>query len=199
PGLTERAAGFCIDRAADVRSYGTGAPAPLDAACVELFNGECELYKSYGLDAVKTLRYAPVTPRSLRVNVVLTEFRTMRGAYGFLTRRILGGGPPSELTVRPLALTGQGALGAGVAYVQRGKSVLELTYVSETETPQEIEARSESVLTPLARALAESLGGEDRLPILARRSRLPEALPLTTELPPDGLLGLRGTGPYAVT
>jgi hypothetical protein len=197
--LPERAAGHCIDPTADVRSYGTGARAPLDAVCVELFNGECELYKSYGLDGVKTLRYAPLSSQTSFVNVVLSEFRTGTGAYGFFSRRILGGADPSEKTVEPLNVAGQGALGAGIAYVRRGKVTVELTYLSETETPQEVEKNARSVLAPLAMAISESLGGPEEAPRLARITQLPGAEPLSSELPPDGLLGLVGTGPYAVT
>jgi hypothetical protein len=198
-GLPERAAGHCIDPTTDVRSYGTGAKAPLDAVCIELFNGECELYKSYGLDGVKTLRYAPLSTQTSSVSVVLSEFRTQLGAYGFFSRRILGGASPAENTVSALVLAGQGALGTGVAYLRRGKSVVELTYISETETPQEIENKAPSVLSPLARSIAESLGGPEEAPRIARVTQLAGAEPLSTELPPDGLLELVGTGPYAVT
>lgn len=198
-GLPARAAGHCIDPTSDVRSYGTGAKAPLDAVCVELFNGECELYKSYGLDAVRTLRYAPLSSQTSSVSVVVSEFRSNQGAYGFFSRRILGGAPPSEKTVTPLVLAGQGALGTGVAYLQRGKAVVELTYLSETETPTEVAEKAAHLLPELASAISDSLGGPKAPPRVALVTQLAGAEELTTELPPDGLLGLVGTGPYAVT
>ena len=56
-GLPGKVGELCVDPRSDVRRYGVAASSPLDAVCVELFNGECELYKSYGLEGVKTLRY----------------------------------------------------------------------------------------------------------------------------------------------
>jgi len=197
PDLPVRAAGHCVDPRIDVRSYGVGAKAPLDSVCTELFNGECELYKTYGLEGVRTLEYAP-SVGDHAVSVVVSEFRTGPGAFGFLTRRILAGGPPEGLTVEPLELAGQGALGASVAYLRRGRRVVELTYVSPTETPQEVEAKSKRILPELARAIALELGGDEALPSVAQRVALTGVLPLGLELPPDGLFGLTGTGPHAI-
>jgi len=193
-----RVAGHCVDPRIDVRSYGVGAKAPLDSVCTELFNGECELYKTYGLEAVRTFEYAPSVGTDHAVSVVVSEFRTGQGAFGFLTRRILAGGPPESLTVEPLELQGQGALGLGVAYLRRGKRVVELTYVSTTDTPQEVETKSKQFLPALAQGIALSLGGDQELPSVARRISMPGQLKLGLELPPDGLFGLTGSGPYAL-
>lgn len=198
PELPARAAGHCVDPRIDVRSYGVGAKAPLDSVCTELFNGECELYKTYGLEAVTTLEYAPSVGAGHTVSVVVSEFRSGTGAFGFLARRILAGGPPEELTVQPLELSGQGALGSGVAYVRRGRHVVELTYVSPTETPREVETRSKQVLSELAKNIALTLGGEQSIPTVAQRIALPGFAEFGLDLPPDGLFGLTGTGPYAV-
>lgn len=196
--LPARAAGHCVDPRIDVRSYGVGAKAPLDSVCTELFNGECELYKTYGLEGVKTLEYAPSVGTGHAISVVVSEFRTSQGAFGFLTRRILGGSPPDGLTVERLDVSGQGVIGSGVAYFRRGRRVVELTYVSSTETPQEVNAMSRQILPELAREMASSLGGDLDLPLVAQRASLPGLLELGLELPPDGLFGLTGTGPYAL-
>jgi len=198
PELPARAVGHCVDPRIDVRSYGVGAKAPLDSVCTELFNGECELYKTYGLEAVRTFEYAPSVGTDHAVSVVVSEFRSGQGAFGFFTRRILGGGPPEALTVEPLELHGQGALGAGVAYLRRGRHVVELTYVSPTDTPREVELKSKATLPDLARDISLVLGGEEDAPSVAQRASLPELGKLALELPPDGLFGLVGSGPYAV-
>lgn len=198
PELPARAVGHCVDPRIDVRSYGVGAKAPLDSVCTELFNGECELYKTYGLEAVTTLEYAPSVGTGHAVSAVVSEFRSGTGAFGFLTRRILAGGPPEELTVQPLELSGQGALGSGVAYVRRGRHVVELTYVSPSETPQEVDARSKEILPELARNIALTLGGDESIPTVAQRIALPGLAQFGLDLPPDGLFGLTGTGPHAV-
>jgi|GEM_PF-1275119 len=196
--LPRRAAGHCVDPRIDVRSYGLGAKAPLDSVCTELFNGECELYKTYGLQAVRTFEYVPTVGTDHAVSVVVSEFRSGQGAFGFYTRRILAGGPPEGLTVQPIEVSGQGALGPGIAYLRRGRHVVELTYVSLTDTPAEVERKSRQLLPPLARDISLSLGGDEELPTVARRAALPGVLELGIELPPDGLFGLTGTGPYAV-
>lgn len=187
-----------MDPRIDVRSYGVGAKAPLDSVCTELFNGECELYKTYGLQGVTTLEYVPTVGIDHAVSVVVSEFRTGQGAFGFLTRRILAGGPPEGLTVQPLEVSGQGAIGSGVAYVRRGRHVVELTYVSPTDTPDEVGTKSRQLLPPLARDISLVIGGDEEVPTVARRASLPGLVELGLELPPDGLFGLMGTGPYAV-
>jgi hypothetical protein len=196
--LPARAAGYCVDPRIDVRSYGIGEKAPLDSVCTELFNGECELYKTYGLEGVTTLEYAPSVGTGHAVSVVVSEFRTSQGAFGFLTRRILAGDPPDGLTVERLDVSGQGVIGPGVAYFRRGRRVVELTYVSSTQTPQEVETTSKQTLPALAREMARSLGGDQDLPLVAQRASLPGLIELGLELPPDGLFGLTGTGPYAL-
>ena len=159
-GLVGQANGFCIDPRSDVRRYGAFSDIPLDAVCTELFNGECELYKSYGLEGVKTLRYlaADGSPRS--INVVVSLFHRSSGAFGFYTRRILGSDLPARATVHALKnVAGRGSTGVGVTYLWRGKQVVELTYVSEDETPTEIERNSPQVLHPLTSAISETLLG----------------------------------------
>lgn len=197
-GLPERPAGHCIDPGVDVRSYGVGAKAPLDSVCTELFDDECELYRTYGLDAVRTLEYTPALRTDHVVGVIVSEFRTAALAFGFFARRVVGDGSPRGSSVEWLSLTGQGALGPGVAFVRRGQRVVELTYVSETDTPAELERKAAPVLTQLAVALAEGIGGDPDVPSMVRRISLEGLDPWAVELPPDGLLGLWGVGPHAV-
>src|SRR6478609_9264144 len=48
---------YCVDPNSEARAFGENAPNSLDAVCTELFDGECEVYKSFGLRRVVTLRY----------------------------------------------------------------------------------------------------------------------------------------------
>lgn len=194
-GLPGAAAGFCIDRDSDIRRYGAGAGAGLDAVCVELFNGECELYKSYGLEGVKTLRYVSGENSSESVSVVVSSFRRSAGAFGFFTKRILGDQLPSQLTVRALdAVEGRAVMGVGMAYLWRGKQMIELTFLSDEATPEEVEKRSASVLPVLASKISELLIG----PVAPESSViLLEELgadQLGVEVASDQLLGVAGTG-----
>lgn len=196
--LPRKVGGYCVDPASDVRAYGVVAPSPLDDVCVELFNGECELYKSYGLEKVVTSRYVPDDGSSKQVTVVLSSFRHSEGAYGFYSRRVLGDDRPSQLTVKPLDLEGRGVLGVGMAVVFRGKHVIEATYVSEEETPEEIEENAPLALIPLSREMAHSLRGTT---VPALGIQFLESLGAGTTgtlVLSDGILSERGTGPGQV-
>ena len=64
-GMFARTAGdYCVDPNGETRAYGENAPANLDKVCTELFDGECEVYKSFGLKRVVTcLLYTSPSPR----------------------------------------------------------------------------------------------------------------------------------------
>src|SRR5689334_10218217 len=51
------ASGYCIDPNGETRSYGEAAKGTLETVCTELLDGECEVYKGFGLKRVVTLRY----------------------------------------------------------------------------------------------------------------------------------------------
>jgi hypothetical protein len=162
---------------------------------VELFNGECEIYKSYGLEGVKTLRYIAADGSRSQVSVVVSTFRRSSGAFGFFTRRILGDDLPSRTTVKPLEVTGRAVAGVGMAVVWRGKTAVELTYINEEQTPTEIEAESPRVLHPLARAISEVLVGPSEPERAVRFLEELSADPLGVSVLTDGVLGVAGSGP----
>lgn len=194
-GLPSRVGEFCVDPHADVRRYGALGATPLDGVCVELFNGECELYKSFGLEGVKTLRYIENSGSPVTVNVVASSFRRSSGAYGFFTRRVLGDGLPSQVTVEPLVVQGRAVAGVGTIIVWRGKEVVELTYVSDEATPEEIEKQSPKVLQPLARAVAEELVGPSEPERAVRFLESLGADKLGVSVFVEGMMGVSGTGP----
>lgn len=197
-GLPGRVAGFCLDPNADVKRYGEGTSLPLDAVCVELFNGECEIYKRYGLEGVKTTNYVSSKSQTTSVSVVVSSFQSSAGAHGFFTRRVVGDGLPSQVTVRRLNVPGRAALGPGVLYLWRGKQVVEMNYVSELETPVEIVNNSEAVLGDLARATSAMLLGSTDPPATVLLLESIAQQDFSVVVFPDGLLGQLGSGPYAV-
>jgi hypothetical protein len=76
--------------------------------------------------------------------------------------------------------------------------VVELTYMSEEETPAEIEERSPRVLRPLSVAIAQTLVGPEKP---ERSVLLLEELgsdPLGVSIQTDGVLGVADTGPGAL-
>ena len=197
-GLPGRVGGFCLDPNADVKRYGEGTSLPLDAVCVELFNGECEIYKRYGLQGVKTTNYIAAKSPTTSVAVVVSAFQSSAGAYGFFTRRVLGDGLPSQVTVRRLDVPGRAAQGPGALYIWRGKQVVEMNYVSELETPEEIIKSGEIVLRELARATSALLLGstEPQASVLLLEAVIKQDFGVVVHA--DGLLGQHGSGPYAV-
>ncbi len=181
-----------------MRTYGAGAGASLDRACLELLNGECEVYRSFGLERVEHLSYQSRKVRGARVVVTWSDFATELGAYGFYTRRVLSGGAPSVATVREVEAPGRLALGTGVAYALGGRRLAELTYVSDTETPSEIEEHTRSELEPFARILLERAATKSALPHLARLVDVPGRVPLGLAVETDGIWGLSGVGFHAM-
>lgn len=196
-GLPAKVAGYCLDSNTDVRRYGEGNASPLDGVCVELFNGECEIYKSYGLEGVKTTQYVSEKSARITVQVVASRFRSSDGAFGFFTRRILGDGLPNQVTVRPIKVEGRAAVGPGVLYLWRGTQVIELSYVSDFETPKEVETNSEPVLLGLGASIARGLLGRilPDVPVLIVEELI--ATPFSVLVRSDGILDVTGTGPFA--
>lgn len=197
-GLPGRIASFCIDGMVDVRRYGSGNSSPLEAVCGQLFHGECEHYRSYGLEGVKTLRYVESSGAPHFVNLTLARFRSSAGAFGFFTQRVLGEADPSRLPAKSIELSGRGALGVGTATLWRGKQVAELTYVSDDQTPDEVARRADAVLVPLARVLSRALTGPTLPPLDVRLLESRAPLPLGVTRHTDGALGVVGSGDFAV-
>lgn len=197
-GLPGRVASFCVDEQVDVKRYGAGSSSPLEAVCVELFNAECDLYRSYGLEGLKTLRYVESSGAPHFVSVTLTRFRESKGAFGFFTQRVLGDAHPGQLSTKPVELSGRAALGVGTAILWRGQQVAELTYVSDDETPDEIARKADPVLLSLSRAIANALPGPTKAPLDARLLEMLGALPLGVTRHVDGALGVVGSGDFAL-
>jgi len=48
---------FCLDPQGEPKTYGDKGKLSMDDVCTTAFDGECELYKRFGLDRVVVLRY----------------------------------------------------------------------------------------------------------------------------------------------
>ncbi|MEB2311519.1 MAG: hypothetical protein OZ921_12390 [Sorangiineae bacterium] len=198
-GFFPRAVGdYCIDPNGETRAYGEGASGTLDKVCTELFDGECEVYKSYGLERVVTLRYVDGKGSPGSVSVNLSRFATKDGAYGFFTKRVVADADPAENAPASLDAGGAGALGTGIAYVWRGLYVAELSYTNEVEPPEQLKASSNRILPGLSSALGSKLSGDGVPP--AGVAALPAANRVAMGISYDArdVLGVAGTGPGAV-
>ena len=75
----------------------------MDEVCTTAFDGECEVYKRFGLDRVVVLRYVDGSGAPNSVEVNLSRFKTADGAYAMFTKRVVADGDPAQATVKPLA------------------------------------------------------------------------------------------------
>lgn len=189
---------YCVDPNNEVRTYGKDAKGTIEQVCTELFDGECEVYRAYGLERVVSARYADGggTPGNVTVN--LSRFESVQSAFGFFTRRIVGDTDPLALTMEVIDAGTQAALGSGVAYVWRGVHVAELSYANDNEAPEALRASSKRLLPVLGKAIGDLLPGDRELPVAARL--LPETgrIKLGLIYEPKDLLGLVGVGPGAI-
>ena len=192
------AGGYCIDPNGEAHSYGESAKGTLDTVCTELLDGECEVYKQYGLKRVVTVRYVDGAGSPGSVNVTASRFANVEGAFAFFTKRVIADGDPADGTPKELAAGAEGALGAGIAYVWRGDVVAELSYANELETPDQIRQSSAKVLPELARLVGDHLPG-DVNPLPAVRLLLQEFMvPMGISYAHRDALGITGLGAGAI-
>lgn len=188
------AATYCLDPNGETRSYGKEATGTLDTVCTEQFDGECEVYKSYGLNRVVTLRYIDGEGSPGSVNVNLSRFDSPEGAYGFFTKRVVADADPLENAPKPLEAGGSAAIGTGVAYVWRAEYVAELSYANELEAPEQLAASSAKVLPPLAKSLGDGLPGSAAALPAVQRLPTAERIPMGVSYASSDLLGIAGVG-----
>jgi hypothetical protein len=192
------AADYCVDPNSEARAFGENAPNSLDAVCTELFDGECEVYKSFGLRRVVTLRYIDGKGSPGAVNVNLSRFASVEGAYGFFTKRVVADADPAETVPAALDAGGAGALGSGIAYVWRADMVAELSYTNELEPPDQLKASAGRVLPPIAKAMGDALPGDKQLPRAVAILPVEHRLAMGISYAAKDLLGIAGTGPGAI-
>jgi hypothetical protein len=185
---------YCIDPNGDTRAYGEAAKATLDDVCIQQLDGECEVYKSYGLRRVVTLRYVDGKGTPGAVAITLSRFTSKEGAFGFFTKRVVADGDPARITLTELAAGAVGALGSGIAYVYRGDHLAELSYTNEAESPDQMRESGKRTLPGLARAIGAALPGEATLPVAVTLLPAEHRLPMGVSYSVDDLLGLSGVG-----
>jgi uncharacterized protein DUF6599 len=191
---------YCLDPQSEPRTYGDKGKLTMDEVCTTAFDGECEVYKRFGLDRVVVLRYVDGTGAPNSVEVNLSRFVAADGAYAMFTKRVVADGDPARATVKPLVAGAGGATSSSNAYVWRGQYLVELTFVTEDTkmTPAEM-ARANEVSTG---AIAKDIGG--KLPgatgLLPAAAVLPASSRISLGIAyyPKDALGLSAIGPVAV-
>jgi hypothetical protein len=172
----------------------------MDEVCTTAFDGECDVYKRFGLDRLVLLRYIDGTGAPNSVELDLSRFATVDGAYAMFTKRVVADGDPARATVKPIATGGAAALGSSNAYVWRGVYLAELTFVSEDPkmTPGWMAAANARSTGAIAHEIGGKLPGSASLPPSAAALPTASLIPLGISYYPKDALGMTAIGPVAV-
>lgn len=198
PFFPKTVAGYCVDPQGEVKTYGEKGKLSMDEVCTTAFDGECEVYKKFGLKRVVSLHYVDGSGKGGSVEVNLSQFADVPGAYGMFTLRVVAGDPADPSTPKPLAAGAAGAIGTGRAYVWRGQYLAELQYNNEQESPEQLAKSSETILTAVGKEVGSKLPGATSLPPAA--AVLPSENRVTNGIvfQPKDVLGWSGIGPGAM-
>ncbi len=191
---------YCLDPQGQIRAFGEKAQLTLEDVCTTAVDGECEVYKQFGLKRFVSLRYVDGSGAGGSVEVYLSQYTDPAGAYGMFTKRVIADGDPADPSApKFLDAGGAGAIGTGRAYVWRANQLAELQYINENEAPDQLAASSLAVLAPLAKLIGANIrGAADKPPSAA-------ALPTTNLVSPNAIayfpkdaLGVSNVGAGAV-
>jgi hypothetical protein len=196
--LPRAAGGYCVDPQGEVKTYGEKGKLSMDEVCTTAFDGECEVYKRFGLKRVVSLHYVDGTGKGGTVEVNLSQFADVAGAYGMYTMRVVAGDPAEPSTPKPFAAGAAASIGTGRAYVWRGQYLVELQYVNEQEAPAELAKSSDTILRAVGKEIGAKLPGATTLP--ASAAALPEANRIANGIvfQPKDILDWKGVGPGAI-
>jgi hypothetical protein len=198
PFFPQTSSGFCLDPNGGEKTFGEGAALPLDHICTDVFDGECEIYKGFGVRRVVEARYVDGSGTPATIDVHLSKFATTEGAYGMFTKRVVGDGDPAdEHTPKPIEGGGAAALGVGNAYLWRGLYLVELTYNNEAAAEAAIKSASEKLLPVLVKEMGGKIPGETALPPAAAALPKEGMVPLGARFVTKDLFSINGVGPGA--
>jgi len=162
------AGGYCVDPQGEIKTYGEKGKLSMDEVCTTAFDGECEVYKKFGLKRVVSLHYVDGSGKGGTVEVNLSQFADVPGAYGMYTLRVVAGDPA------------------------------ELQYVNENESPEQLAKSSEAILGTIGKELGQRLPGATTLPPAAQMLPAEKRVSNGIVYHPKDVLGWNATGPGAV-
>lgn len=195
--MPRKSSHFCLDPNGGDKVYGEGALLPIDQIC-DMFDGECEIYKGFGVKRVVEMRYVDGGGSAATINVYLSKFGSVDGAYGMFTKRVVGDGDPAgEDTPRAIEGGGAAALGVGNAYLWRGAYLAEITYNDDAAAEAAIKAASDKLLVPLVKQIGDKLPGDTDLPAAAAALPKEKRVALGVRLSTKDVFDIAGVGPGA--
>ena len=185
---------YCLDPNGETRVYGEGADRDIDAICLEAFNGDCEVYKSFGLVRVVLFRYVDGAGSPGAIDVVVTKYASTEGSYGMFTKRVISDSDPArEDAPKEMDVEGAGALGAGSAYLWKSRIMVELAYTNDRQTPQQVLSTSSGLLSDLGKVVSSKLP-PGALPAAALRLPVDNRISLGVLFEPKDAFDVEGGG-----
>jgi hypothetical protein len=192
---------FCLDPKGDVKTYGDHGKLSMDDVCTTAFDGECEIYKRFGLKRTVVIHYVDDAGKGSTIEAILSQFGSIGGAYAMYTKRVIADSDPIDPTA-PRVVAGidpsaAAALGTGRGYVWKNDQLVELQYNNENESPEQLASSSLPLLTALAKSLATKLPAG---PIPAAVTALPadNRVANGVQYYTKDVMGLAGAGAGAV-
>ncbi len=200
PFVPRMAAAYCLDPHGEPKTYGDQGKLSMDDVCTTAFDGECEVYKRFGLDRVVVLRYLDGSGAPNSVEVNLSRFKTTDGAYAMFTKRVVADGDPARASVRLLEAGAAAATSSSNVYAWRGPYLIELTFVSEDPkmTPEAMARANEQSAAVIAKRIGDKLPGDLALPPSAALLPTQARIALGIAYYPKDALTLSAIGPLAV-
>jgi hypothetical protein len=200
PFIPRVAGGYCLDPQGEPKTYGDKGKFSMDEVCTTAVDGECEVYNRFGLDRLVLLRYVDGSGAPNSVELSLSRFATVDGAYAMFTKRVVADADPARASVKPFAAGAAAALGSSVAYVWRGAYLAELTFISEDPkmTPALIDVVNARSTGVIGEEIGAKLPGSVDLPPSAAALPTASRIPLGIAYYPKDAVGIAGLGPTAV-
>jgi hypothetical protein len=194
-------AGACLEPKGDTRTFGERGKSTLEELCTTAFDGECEVYRGFGVKRVVGVRYVEGGGKQGTVEVYVNQFATKAGALGMFSKRVVGESDPADPAApKPFGAGERSALGTGRGYVWSGEYLVELTYTNDdgSLTQDAFKAAADAVLAPIGKAIGAALPADiTALPSVA-------ALPVGSQIPggvafyPTDGFGIPHLGPAAL-
>lgn len=169
PVFSAKIEGYCLDPETEFKAYGPKDKYNMDEVCTTAFDGECEIYKGFGVSRVVHTAYAD-SKGAGTVDVYVSTFRRKEGSFGLYTKRIVGDRDPTDPTT-PKSIPGvpNSVIGTGSALVWKGTQLAEIRYLNENESPEALTKSANAILPAIAKQLSVTL---------------PQPVPDAVELPP---------------
>jgi uncharacterized protein DUF6599 len=189
---------FCLDAYSRVRSFGAGAPQPLERGCEQVLALGCGDGHAEGLEHLAAFRYTDAGGGSSALEISAAHFGTADAAYAFFTERLLGDGDPAELDAQRIDAPGLTVRSGRSASGWLGRYVVTLSLVDAAAPSGELDRSAAASLPGLARRLMLALPPEPALPVAVQKLPTEHRLPLGTRLVLGDVLGVPGMGAGAI-